>query len=556
MPSSAQQILFITCAETFDDIAPHHPVLKEGVVVSIGLDKNTKLGAVFRRYTEFCNEHARALPPHSKGGHKIEESDLEFFHCQLLNANDTAEASALMKNDRIKVRRERAAERETQTELKRIQRESDREYFKQLRHLLPDWGGSKYCDLILDCQGKIVDESGRNQQVLSTTVRGHSVVLSKRCKWLGSLIQTAREEREKQRAMMASSVNEVINDGTDVEDGENGQDDRSPQSEVCLDMPEGNIIVANSSTLPENDDEEARPSANRGGMDMDEEEEDDEVYPAPQNQQRQGDLQRSGATEIENDDDNDDDGGSSDDDSIGPSDAKRQRKSRSPAAVARTVSARQNNDNSRQLWVTLPNHPPDAVKILLEFCYTNRVITLGHEAFVQACRTKPVKPNGPVSPYSSSRRWPNNGLPQVSFSVAVAGIALAEEAGLPRLSLMCEVAASQLVSLTGSNVTEALTMCTQQNKLTGNPLPRLREVAIGIVLRTGPRGIYDTPTFRRALEERSSSIIPTLLSGTMEAVEKDKKQQEVEASRMSIRAKILAGRKRNFSAITESYLRE
>ena len=99
-------------------------------------------------------------------------------------------------------------------------------------------------------------------------------------------------------------------------------------------------------------------------------------------------------------------------------------------------------------------------------------------------------------------------------------------------------------------------MCTQQNKLTGNPLPRLREVAIGIVLRTGPRGIYDTPTFRRALEERSSSIIPTLLSGTMEAVEKDKKQQEVEASRMSIRAKILAGRKRNFSAITESYLRE
>lgn len=583
-------ILFIACAETMDDLSPNHPVLKEGMVVSIGLDKNTKLGCVFKRYTEFCNEHAKATASASASAapdnsstdnNKIDDSDLEFFHCQLLSPTDTAENAALMKNDRIQVRRERVADRKTQTELKRIQRESDREYYKQLRHLLPDWGGSKYCDLILDCQGTIADEIGRNQQVLSTTVRGHSVVLGQRCQWLGSLITTAREKRDKQRAirMMSQSVDEALNgdgsgSGSEVNKNDTASDKandecESPLSEV-LDVPEGNIIVANhSSTLPddndvdnENDDGVVQAGRSAVNRRSEMEEDDDDIgvmaYPVAQNQQqRQGDVQRSGATEIEDDDDNDENGDNNDNNSIGPSDAKRRRKYPAPVAAAAAVpklkAAVVDND---YLQVTLPNHPPEAVKLLLEYCYTNRVITLGYEAFFKACQSKPVKPNGPVSPYPSSRRWPNGGLPSVAFSVAVAGIALAEEAGLPRMSLMCEVAASQLVAATGSNVTEALTMCTQQNRLTGNPLVRLREVAIGVVLRVGPRGIYDTPAFRRALEERSTSIIPTLMSGTMEAVEKDKKQHEQDASRMTLRAKLLATRQRNFSAITESHFNE
>ena len=566
------QVLYITCAETLDDLAPNHPVLKEGVVVSIGLDKNTKLGAVFKRYIEFCNETALSKGDGGNGGVvRMEEGDLEFFHTQLLCATDTAEASALMKNDRISVRRERQAERETQAELKRLQRESDREYFKHCRQLLPDFGSNKYFDLILDCRGTISDESGRNQQVLSTTVKGHSVILSKRCKWLGSLIQTARDERViKQRAMLqttAADADEVLNEGTDDEgnfvmDNANNNDDDNAHGGEVVDMPEGrNIVASMSSNLREDDEDETRPSLPRSmNMEDDDFDEDDDIgvlsYPVRQNQQqRQGDVQRSGATEIENDDDNDEEGDDSDGDSIA---AKEPRKSRARNfdSTVKTLRLNAQQELSDYLWVTLPNHPPDAVKLLLEFCYTNRVISLGYEAFIQSCKTRPLKPNGSVAPYSSARRWPQGGAPQVSLSVALAGIALAEEAGMPRLSLMCEVAASQLVSTNGSNITEALSACTQQAKLTGNPLTRLREVAIGVILRVGPRGVYDTATFRRALEERSTSIIPTLLSGMMEAVEKEKKQHEVESSRMSMRAKILAGRKRNLSAITESYLTE
>lgn len=542
------------------------------------------MGAVFKRYTDFCNETARKSNS-SGGAVRLDDTDLEFFHTQLLQATDTAEAAALMKNDKISVRRERQADRETQAELKRLQRESDREYFKNCRQLLPDVGGaatSKYYDLILDCRGTISDyhQSGRNmnQQVLSTTVKGHSVILGKRCQWLGSLIQTAREERViKKRAMLqttAADADEVlIHEGTDDEgnfvvmDNNNNDDDAidDVHGGEVVDMPEGrNIVASMSSNLREDDDdedEEARPSVPRS-MNLEEEEDDDEdddigvlAYPVRQNQQqRPGDVQRSGATEIENDDDNDEDG--SDHDSIAA--AKEPRKSRARAfdSTVKTLRLNAQQELSDYLWVTLPNHPPDAVKLLLEFCYTNRVISLGYEAFIQSCKTRPLKPNGAVAPYSSARRWPQSGAPQVSFSVALAGIALAEEAGLPRLSLMCEVAAAQLVSMNGSNITEALSACTQQTKLTGNPLTRLREVAIGVILRVGPRGVYDTAAFRRALEERSTSIIPTLLSGTMEAVEKEKKQHEVESSRMSMRAKILAGRKRNLTAITESYLTE
>jgi hypothetical protein len=94
---------------------------------------------------------------------------------------------------------------------------------------------------------------------------------------------------------------------------------------------------------------------------------------------------------------------------------------------------------------------------------------------------------------------------------------LAEEASLPRLSLMCEIAAAQLVS--SSNVVDALAMCQTQKELTGNSLPRLRKAAMDIVLRSGPRGVFVLPTFRRALEERGKNLIPTLLAGTMEAVD-------------------------------------
>jgi hypothetical protein len=191
------------------------------------------------------------------------------------------------------------------------------------------------------------------------------------------------------------------------------------------------------------------------------------------------------------------------------------------------------------LWVTIPNHPPDAVRLLLEYCYTNRVVPLGQKAFQKACRTtgerdrrNPLRPfSGPVAPFhnhsSKTRGWPNDGLPTISFSVALAGIALAEEAKMDRLSLMCQVAASELIK--PSNVVEALGRCTAQEKLTGNPLPLLRSAAMSVFFDFGERGVIDlcrTQTFKRALEEKSdASILKSLLIGTTEAITPEKKNK-------------------------------
>jgi hypothetical protein len=479
-----------------DDIAPKHPVLKEGVVVSIGLDKSTKLAAVFRRYAEFCNEHSTI-------NCKLEDSELEFFHCQLLNGNDTAESSALMKNDRIKVRKERSKERQSLVEHRRMQRDSDKEYFKQLQHLMPNYSAIRECDVVFDCQREVCGDWTQKE----TKAHGHAAILSKRCKWLAERIQAARLERRQSRSVFTDppSVSEAMNGGSDFVEGALKEGLDSNQ----IDFPAGHIVANTSSTMPEDNEDGRRTRPKREMEDDDDDFDDDEYgvlhFPAPQNRP-QAVLSRGGATEIE-DDDNEDD--NTDIDSMGVACGI------PGSPVVRSVRANELT-TSDQLVVILPDHSPQAMKILMEYCYTNRVIILGHDAFIQACRTKPIKPNGPVAPYSSARRWPNNGVPQVSFAVALAGIRLAEEAGMRRLSLMCEVAASHLVN--GANIVDALSACTLQQALTGNPLVRLREVSMSAILQLGSRIVYDLPTFRLALEGRATSIIPTLLTGTAEAI--------------------------------------
>mmetsp|Transcript_8996 Transcript_8996/g.14441 ORF Transcript_8996/g.14441 Transcript_8996/m.14441 type:complete len:636 (+) Transcript_8996:181-2088(+) len=472
--SECDLLLFLYCEEALE-CAPSHPVLRPGVVVSIGLDKNTKLSAVFNRYVEFCNE---------TGDSRISVKDLEFVHCQLLNANDTAEASALMKNDRILARKIRANEREADEARKRLQRDADRTFFQQLRHLMPDLGGSKTADVMLDCQGKVTDESGRNQQVLRTTVRAHSTVVAKRCPWLGDIIKRAREKELKE-----SMAEENATPGDDEYEG---------QQQVRR-------VESDGKSAAEMDD-------------------DDGIVLSFQPKVKRADV--SAAAQIENDDDElpfDE-----------PKTIEDQHRAPSPVMAAQQPQSSGKN----LLWVKLPNHSPEAVKLLLEYCYSNRVNALGHEAFVQACKTKPHKHQGPVPPYhgtSGSRRWPNGGQPTVSLSVALAGINLAEEARIPRLSLMCEVAASQL--LFTSNVVEALSICTAQKRISGNDLPRLRKAAMDIVLRSGARGVVElgrTPGFKKALEERRDVIVPTLLHGTMEAVTTYEKSRGIKRDRSDI----------------------
>jgi hypothetical protein len=454
------QLLYLYCQEPID-IAPDHPILRPGVSVSIGLDKSTKLLFVFKRFVDFCNE----MGDDSSGDSTVFLTDLEFVHSQLLSEDDTAEASALMKNDRILVRKIQSAEREAEAERNRTQRESDRIFFQQLRHLMPDLGGSKTADVILDCRGNIVDRHGRSQRILSTTVRAHSSIICKRCPWLGRIIQAARTKAREE---------------ADKKTKEEEENKKTPDTE-------------SSGAAEIEDDEEV--------LFKEEQLEEDAV---------------SGATKIEPEDD-------SEFDVDAFEDAPARVEEDTPDAVHSSHHHRLRHLRN-SLMVPLPQHSPEAVKILLEYCYTNRVVALGHDAFVQACKTRPTKQQGPVAPYqtthhSSAKRWPSNGHPTISFHVALAAISLAEEAGIPRLSLMCEISASQLLS--SLNFMDALSMCARQRSISGNDLPLLRKAAMDMILGSGQRGVAEfsrSSSFRAALEEQRSEIIPTLLKGTMEAV--------------------------------------
>ena len=450
-------------------------MLRPGVVVSIGLDKNTKLIAVFNRFVDFCNETG-------DDSSRITVKELEFVHCQLLSGNDTAEASALMKNDRILCRKHRGGQREAEEQRRRMQREADKNFFSQIRQLMPDKGASKVADVLLDCKGRVTDGKGRNQQVLRTTVRAHSAVIVKRCPWLGDIIKRARDD-DKKKQMAANNVS--MED--DVE--EDGNQKQSIQRVESVADDDDGIVL---SIQPKEKKEDS-----------------------------------SSAAEIENDDDE------------VPFDEQRPKtvEDRASSPVVSSSQQQQPGTEKQLLRVPLPDHSPEAVKLLLEYCYSNRIHALGHEAFVQACKTKPHKHQGPVPPFhgtssGSSRRWPNAGQPTVPLRVALAGISLAEEANLPRLSLMCEVAAAQL--LCSSNVVEALSLCTSQKQISGNDLPRLRKAAMDVVLRSGSRGVENlgrTPGFIKALDERRAEIVPTLLHGTMEAVttyDKSRKRDRTE----------------------------
>jgi hypothetical protein len=460
------QILFIYCKEALD-IAPDHPIMRPGTTVSIGLEKQTKLSAVFRRYVDFCNE---------TGGEdsQISLEDLEFIHCQLLNGSDTAETSALMKNDRIQVRKEQKAERDAEAERKRTQREADREYFKQMRNLMS--ASSKEADVILDCKGKIVDKHGRNQRVLSTAVRANSVIIARRCPWLGNIIQQARiKAREEAR---------------EAEENKKDEQDETPEQ------------VASGATEIVDDEDE--------GIQIEEESRNDE-------------RRISNGVDLVVDLD-DDENGDDDEESLGSDDASEP--GRTEEGTANIVGSSHHHHRvgmeSDMLVVTLPNHSPEAVKIILEYCYTNRVLSLGRDAFMLSCKTKPSKHAGPVPPFHSSHhtnKWPNGGIPRVDFLVALAAIKLAEEAGLKRLSLMCEIAAAQLISV--CNVTDALVMSSSQKSVSGNDLPRLRKATMEVILRRGQRGVNEvgrSGPFKKALQEQRSIIVPTLFQGTMETV--------------------------------------
>lgn len=486
-------ILYFECNEDLDDVlCPENPVLKKGTTVYIGLDKNTKLSLVFHQYCKFVNSK---IPKRkgAAGGHNgmnnnvdsVKMSDFEFLHCTLLDENQTVEASAMMKNDRVMVCRERSRERAGRAEVLRQQRESDRKYFKDLRQLLPNpTPEGMGCDVVLDCRGKVVDERGFSQNVLATTVRANSVLISQRCKWLGQKISSAREDIRRRAEMTVPSDEEK----RDLNEGEREMEDAA-------------IIVEGQKSSQSEDEDDiimAEPPVVHAGGD------DSSIA---------GGDTTIGAAKVEDDED---------DTCI--AEFKMIAQAWGPPRMV--TESHLHSSSSRgtlfpnSIWVSL-DHSPQAVKLLLEYCYTNRVQSLGLESFIKSSKfSNPKdKQSGPVTPFRK-HEWPEGGLPTVSLHLALAGIALAEEAHVPRLSLMCEIAASQLVD--NKNVIDVLGACQLQQQKTGNRLPLLRKAAMmDCIMANGSDGIdqlYANPNFRSNLDDRRGLVIPSLLDGTVEVM--------------------------------------
>ncbi len=516
-----------------------HPIYSPGSKVQIGLEKSTRLSAVFARYCEFANNYL----PNTRNNHKdtitkynsklqykplqVEPYHLEFSHCSILKPSDTAETSALMKEDKITVRRVRKEERRSKADWTRTQRDSDQSYFKQLRGLLPDnsQNATRNCDVVFHCRGKIKDENGYKQEVLTTYVRGHAALLSKRCKWLALRIDAAKGEfygagDDRDNNNRNAGDNDHVNEGRH---GENEDHDMQDQEDMVFEAnqnqnPNHNNNLdnnGNNNNMDNNDNNNHNENDNGGG---------NNVVPIVDDEE---DDRDNAVHKIHDSAD-----GTGTDSSLDMDDNSHGRnRNRSRNVRDSPLQFVGSNYPNHILRVPL-SHPPEAIRLLLEYCYTNRVIALGSLAFHESY--KPIdKQNidplladlcGPVSPFPTPRglrsAWPLNGLPTISLSVALAGIQLAEEANLPRLSYMCEIAASQLIS--ANTALEVLALCEQQYRATGNHLTHLRKaVMLYYVLGRGRKGVSDLSSkssFKRTLKEKSEDVVPSLLMGIQETV--------------------------------------
>lgn len=184
------------------------------------------------------------------------------------------------------------------------------------------------------------------------------------------------------------------------------------------------------------------------------------------------------AAHIENDDEYDDD----------------QQQVRAAETAISTPSA---------VWVDLEDYPSGAVKLLLEYCFTNRVQALGLDAFLRSCKTTTPVQLSPVPPFSA-RRWPQQGEPTISLETALATIDLARTAGMFRLALQCEIAASHLVR--AETAVSTLAVSTEST-------PILRRAATEALLHTAEDMEDDVDHL-----DLPPHVIPVLLQGVSECL--------------------------------------
>lgn len=447
------QTLFVVCSEPIKKF-DRHPILSPSVTVQIGLGKGTRLEAVFERYVTIC----RTRDPSRR---LVEVSDLEFVHSTVLKGSETAEQAALMKDDRIRVREERSHAEKQEKERMKLQRESDQRYYAQMKALLRPDPLLVNDTVLLDCRGKLPNY---NQPRVRYPVPCIVSLAGHRCSWLrrkieaGLAIHKSLESDQKHYSQRDSAEHLRSRQTSPSSATSEGQDSNlsMTRDDEEDDLP---IRMVDRS---QNDPHLRMPAA---------------AAAAP----------TAAEIEIEGDDVLEDE-------------------------VMEELESKK--------IVVIHDHPPEAIILLLEYCYTNRLPALGVEAFKTAAQTKllPRELQGNVPPFSLSsgaKKWPNRGEPTVTFEMALSCMELAEEANMPRLSLMCEVAASQLVQ--SSNVVSSLTVCSRIQKETGNELSRLRQASMDVVLHA-KRSVTDKNAFRQALSEGPKLLVPTLLQGLVQAM--------------------------------------
>jgi hypothetical protein len=155
----------------------------EECTVQIGIGRNSKLSAAMKRYVQVCNNHKPA------DTRDLEVTDLDFVHVQLLNPQDTPENAAVMKHDKISVRREQSAERQANKERLRLQRDCDKEFLVMMRNLLLLNKG----DVTIICGDSLRFEA-------------YACFLRLRCPWLGALISQAGYDQRKHQQSHSATI--------------------------------------------------------------------------------------------------------------------------------------------------------------------------------------------------------------------------------------------------------------------------------------------------------------------------------------------------------------
>mmetsp|Transcript_24683 Transcript_24683/g.38165 ORF Transcript_24683/g.38165 Transcript_24683/m.38165 type:complete len:581 (+) Transcript_24683:86-1828(+) len=488
-------VIYMECGEELQV----NGVAKQGAKISIGMDKNCKVGHLFEAFTRFCNNNTATL--HASNDLLV-TAELEFVHMDVLMLSKhhdmTADACALMKGDCVVVRKNRSQERVELEQVRKRQEEMDQGYFKALRSLLPDLNGSSGADIIFDCQSKI----NGGQQVLSTVVKAHACIVARRCPWLGEQIKIAKKKRE----------NTCINVITIPSDGD-GETDGGDHYTDNAEMATVGVSNTNSRKRREVEASFDEDADGRSGGAAAAEPDEKRLCVRPQRDivDREGggwlDNANARAAEVEAEED---------EDIVQPAIRSNRRivsVTSSNLGVGRleaTSPVFTSSPSHNLLRIPLKNHSPEAVKLLLEFCYTNRCISLGQEAFLKSSP-------GAADPFPHGGGWPRFGEPIICMDVALAGISLAEEAKMSKFSLMCEIAASHL--LTNANVLNAISLCSSQAMKTGNRLPILQKKATAFLLR---KPVLDelskSKPFLRTLSEKCEHVVPALFSGTRESL--------------------------------------